>query len=92
MRTRTLEVIAPITPDMEVDVLRWLNRESFEIMAEDRGLMVIDYIETELDPKTISRESRELMPDARWVEFKVVCKYQPEIEELLNQHLGRQDD
>jgi len=46
--TRTYRTVVPVTPDADVDVLRWLARESFELKATGDGLRVVDYSESTL--------------------------------------------
>lgn len=35
--------IIPTEPDTDLDLLRWLTRESFELRATDDGLVIVEY-------------------------------------------------
>ena len=43
--------LTPLTPDIDLDQLRWLTRESFDQTAANEGLVIEDYTETVLAAK-----------------------------------------
>lgn len=90
MRTKTLKVTSPAEPGADIEVLRWLTRESFEHRAAGLNLEIVEYTETEVESREVSSAARELYPDAKWIRFEAICKYPPEIEALLDHHYGTQ--
>jgi hypothetical protein len=51
--TRTYRTVIPVAPDADVDVLRWLARESFELKAAGEMLRIVSYSESTLRPDQI---------------------------------------
>jgi hypothetical protein len=51
--TRTYRTVVPVAPDADVDLLRWLARESFEQKADGDMLRIISYAESTLRPDQI---------------------------------------
>lgn len=43
--TRTYRTIIPVDPDADIDLLRWLSRESFEKKAAGDGLRICGWSE-----------------------------------------------
>ncbi|WP_396909490.1 hypothetical protein [Mycolicibacterium sp.] len=86
--TKTLRVTTPIMPDIDLVVLRWLTRESFEKRAADLSLEMVDYTETDVPEAEIPRKTREAFPGARWIKFEATCKYPDEIQALLDERYG----
>lgn len=48
--TRTYRTTVPVLPDADLDVMRWLTRESFEYKAEGDALRIVSYTEDTVPP------------------------------------------
>lgn len=71
--TRTYHTIIPVEPDADLDVLRWLTRESFERKADSDCLRIVDYTETEIGADQIPPKAAKRLPrpvsDYQWHSF-----------------------
>lgn len=75
--TRRYHAVIPTDPDVDLDVLRWLARESFEIKAANDCLHIIEYTEgtlaaDEIPPKAAKQLGRPLT-DYTWHSFSAVA-------------------
>lgn len=52
--TRTYRTVIPVDPDADLDVLRWLVRESFERKADGDALRMVGYTEVVVPPEDIN--------------------------------------
>lgn len=71
--TRTYRTVIPAEPDADLDVLRWLARESFEHKAEGDALRIVDYTEEtvpaeDIPPKAAKQLGRPV-GDYVWFAF-----------------------
>lgn len=55
---RIIPVLASV-PDADLDVLRWLTRESLEVTAASDGLVVVDWSESAVPASSIPESNRE---------------------------------
>ncbi|QXO13951.1 minor tail protein [Mycobacterium phage Illumine] len=71
--TKSYRTVVPLEPGVDLDVARWLARESFERAAGNMGLTIVEYAErevpwTDLPPK--ATEHLALRADEyTWFEF-----------------------
>ncbi|OHU55922.1 hypothetical protein BKG83_17255 [Mycobacteroides chelonae] len=56
---RQLRTLFPQPPDTDVDVLRWLARESFELTAAAEGLHIVEYRASTVPPESIPRAAQD---------------------------------
>lgn len=71
--TKSYRTIVPIEPGADIELARWLARESFERTAGDMGLTIIEYAEREvpwidLPPKAAEHLARPA-DEYTWFEF-----------------------
>lgn len=71
--TRTYRTVVPVLPGDDIDLLRWLTRESFERKAKDDCLRMIDYAEDmvsadDIPPKAAEQLGRPVT-DYQWYAF-----------------------
>lgn len=70
---RDYRTVVPTLPGTDLDVLRWLTRESMQDTAAADGLIVTDYREGEIPAEEIPRANQEHLDrpieDHRWLEF-----------------------
>lgn len=71
---KTYRAVVPLEPDADLDVARWLVRESFELTAAAAGLVIVDYRDDGAVPATrIPKSNGKHLPhpiDAyTWHEF-----------------------
>ncbi len=75
--TKHLRSVVPVAPGDDVELLRWLTRESFETAAGNQGLTVVEYAEAILSPDQIPPKAAEhlaLPIEAyEWREFAAVA-------------------
>jgi len=81
--TRTYRTIVPVEPDANLEVLRWLARESFEKTAVSDGLRMVAWNEaeipsTDLPPKAAKQLGKPLS-DFRFYEFTGQATNEPEV-------------
>lgn len=71
--TRTYQTVIPLPADADLDVLRWLTRESFERKAAGDALRIDTYLEAEVDATDIPPKAAKYLPhpvtDYRWFSF-----------------------
>lgn len=72
--TRTYRTVIPVDPDADLNVLRWLTRESFEVKADGDALRIIDYTETivpadDIPPK-IGKQLGRPVTTYQWYAFE----------------------
>lgn len=70
---KTYRTVVPIEIDADIEVARWLARESFENTAAADCLQIVEYTERELaiddiPPRVLGQLGRPLS-DFRWFEF-----------------------
>lgn len=75
--TRRYHTIVPVEPGVDLDVLRWLVRESFERKAAGDSLRIAEYVEAEIGadeipPKAAKQLGRPLT-DFLWHSFSAVA-------------------
>lgn len=75
--TRSYRTIVPLDPGADLEVARWLARESFERKAAGDCLTIIEYTETavaadQIPPKVAKQLPRPLT-DYQWLEFSAVA-------------------
>jgi hypothetical protein len=72
--TRTYRTVIPVDPDTDLDVLRWLTRESFERKAEGDALRIIDYTEgtvpAEDIPPKVGKQLGRPVTTFQWYSFE----------------------
>lgn len=71
--TRTYRTVVPLDPGADLDVARWLARESFELKAAGDCLHIVTYAEStvtaaDLPPKAAKQLGRPL-DYYQWYEF-----------------------
>ncbi len=91
IHTKKLRVTTPVSPETDLDALRWFTAESFYKRAADLNVEIIEYTEMEVDAKEIPSKTRAIFPNARWFRFEAISKYPEEVQELLNQRVGIQN-
>ncbi|ASR85037.1 hypothetical protein SEA_TIERRA_25 [Mycobacterium phage Tierra] len=71
--TKSYRTIIPIEPGADVEVLRWLTRESFETAAGFDGLTITEYSEREVPWVELPPKAAEHLPlrvdEYTWLEF-----------------------
>lgn len=87
MKTRPYKTTIPYTADTDLDLLRWLTRESFEQKSAADNLILIEYTEHDVDPATIPAATRtwaveKFGAEPAWREFTAEAKLPPELEAL----------
>lgn len=75
--TKHYDRIIPVDLDADVDVLRWLMRESFDTTAEKDCVRIVEYTEAQISPDDVSpRVAKELnrpLTDFAWWRFTAVA-------------------
>lgn len=70
---RTYRTVIPVDSDADLEVVRWLTRESFDRKAAGDALAIITYSESEVSPDDIPPKAAKRMPrpatDYVWLEF-----------------------
>lgn len=81
--TRTYRSTIPVDKDADLDVMRWLMRESFERTAGGDSLRITDYREDEVDPSDIPpKAANDLgrpVADFLWFTFTATATVAPEL-------------
>lgn len=81
--TRTYRSTIPVLPDADLEVMRWLMRESFEKTAAGDCLRITDYQETEVDaadiPPKIANDLGRPVTDYRWWAFTATATVASEL-------------
>lgn len=71
--TRTYRSIIPVDPDADLEVMRWLMRESFERTAAGDSLQITDYREQEIPaadiPPKVAQDLGRPVADYLWFGF-----------------------
>lgn len=71
--TRNYRTVIPVEPGADVEVLRWLTRESFERKADGDCLRLVDYREgtvaAEDIPPKAAKQLAKPVTDYLWLEF-----------------------
>lgn len=71
--TRTYHTVIPLEPGADVEVARWLTRESFERKADSDCLRITDYTEGTLTVDQIPPKAAQQLPrplaDYQWLSF-----------------------
>lgn len=88
MKTRTYKTTIPYTADTDLDLLRWLTRESFEHKIAADNLLLVEYTEQDVEPASIPPATRawaaeEFGTEPSWREFTAVAKLPAELEALI---------
>ena len=77
-RYRTVIPVDQAIDDDDLDVVRWLARESIEKAADRGDLQVVDYTETIVDPADLPPKAAQPLGgrnDAwRWIAFEGVAR------------------
>lgn len=72
--TRTYRTVVPVDPDADLDVLRWLTRESFERRADGDALRIIDYREDTVPaddiPPKVGKQLGRPVDTFHWYRFE----------------------
>lgn len=75
--TKRFRTVIPADADTDIDVLRWLTRESFDRTAAGENLRIVEYSETELDPADIPPKIAKQLPRPiaayTWHQFAAVA-------------------
>lgn len=70
---RTYRTVLPLDPGADLDVTRWLARESFERKAVGDHLTILTWSEAEVDSADIPPKAAKRLPrpagDYLWLEF-----------------------
>lgn len=79
--TRTYRTIIPVEPDANLEVLRWLARESFERQAGGDSLRITDYRESTVPlediPPRAAKELPKPLSDYQFYEFTATATNMP---------------
>ncbi|QFG09218.1 hypothetical protein SEA_EFRA2_26 [Mycobacterium phage Efra2] len=71
--TKSYRTIVPLEPDADLDLARWLARESFERTAGNMGLTIVEYAEREVSWLDLPPKAAEHLPlradEYTWYEF-----------------------
>ena len=71
--SKTMATTVPVEPDADVDLLRWLARESFERTAASELLQITDFTETVVPwediPPKIGQQLGRPVEDFIWHRF-----------------------
>ncbi|ASR85910.1 minor tail protein [Mycobacterium Phage Niklas] len=74
--TKSYRTIIPVEPGADLEVLRWLTRESFENAAGSMGLAITEYAEREVPWLDLPPKAAEHLPlradEYTWLEFSAV--------------------
>lgn len=75
--TRHYHTVIPVEPGADLEVLRWLTRESFTRKAESDCLHIVDYTEStvkleDIPPKAAKQLSRPLS-EYQWLKFEATA-------------------
>lgn len=79
---KTYRAVVPLEPDTDLDVARWLVRESFELTAAAAGLTIVDYhddaiVSADQIPKANGRHLAHPIDHYSWREFVGVAQRPP---------------
>lgn len=81
--TRTYRSTIPVEPDADLEVMRWLMRESFERTATGDSLRITDYQESEVDaadvPPKAANDLGRPVTDFRWFAFTATATVAPDL-------------
>lgn len=88
MKTRSYKTTIPYTADTDLDVLRWLTRESFELKIAADCMELVEYTEQDVDAATIPPKTRawaveQFGTEPLWREFTAEAKLPTELEALI---------
>lgn len=79
--TRKYRTVIPVEPDTDLEVMRWLMRESFERTATGDSLVITDYQESELAaddiPPKVAQQLGRPISDFRWFAFDATATVMP---------------
>lgn len=71
--TRNYQTVIPVDPDADLDVLRWLARESFERKAEGDCLRIVEFAEDEVSPDDLppkaAKQLGKPLTEFQWRKF-----------------------
>ena len=74
---KTLTTIVPVDSGDDLELLRWLTRESFERKAESDLLRITEYTETPVDPADIppkvGTQLGRPVEEFSWFEFTAIA-------------------
>ncbi|AHB79556.1 hypothetical protein PBI_VALIDUS_26 [Mycobacterium phage Validus] len=74
--TKSFRTIIPLEPGADLEVLRWLTRESFDRTAGNLGLTIVEYNEREVPWTDLPPKAAEHLPlradEYTWHEFTAV--------------------
>lgn len=75
--TKRLRAVIPVDPDVDLEVLRWLTRESFERTAAGENLRIIEFTEAELPaddiPPKVGKQLGRPVTSFAWHRFDAVA-------------------
>lgn len=75
--TRNYRTVVPLDPGTDLEVARWLARESFERKAAGDCLQIIEYTEAEVGadeiPPKVGKQLPRPLTDYLWFEFSAVA-------------------
>jgi hypothetical protein len=75
--TRNYQTIIPVDPDADLDVLRWLTRESFERKAEGDCLRIVEFLEAEVAPDDLppkaAKQLGKPLTEFQWHRFSATA-------------------
>ncbi|ALF01399.1 minor tail protein [Mycobacterium phage LilPharaoh] len=75
--TKSYRTIIPLEPGGDLELLRWLTRESFENTAANMGLTITEYNEREVPWLDLPPRAAEHLPlradEYTWHEFSAVA-------------------
>lgn len=81
--TRTYRTVVPVDPGADIDVLRWLARESFENKAEGDGLRITSWAEATIEPYDLppkaAKQLGKPLTDFAFYEFTAQATNEPEV-------------
>lgn len=79
--TRTYRTVIPVEPDADLEVMRWLMRESFERTAAGDSLCITDYREDEVAaadiPPKVAQDLGRPVGDFVWFAFTATATVAP---------------
>ncbi len=75
--SKLLATTIPVEPDADLDLLRWLTRESFERTAAAEYLRLTDYTETEVPwediPPKVGKQLGAPVEHFQWFRFSATA-------------------
>ena len=75
--TKTYRTVIPAPPGTDLEVMRWLVRESFDLKAASEGLTISDYTETELEANDLTPTSTSKQQSFASRVFEIIFNIAP---------------